>query len=71
MIDWDLRNPVEISPEEEQIEILQAKLKIAVDALSRIREPNYQGVDGMIIADMGFNHFAKYVAIFAMEEIKK
>lgn len=39
-----------------------------VEAIQKIHKPDYAGVDGMIIADMGFQHFAQTTCKLVLEK---
>lgn len=53
------------------IEYLLGKLEKAMGALKKIKEPDFAGAQGMIIADMGFQHFAQRTSRLVLAELMK
>ncbi len=49
---------------------LESKLKEAVAALEMIAKPDMGGIQGVIIGDMGFTHFAKHIAAEVSQKLK-
>lgn len=50
-----------------KLEIEKLKSQVLLIALKRIEKPDFSGVDGMIIVDMGHQHFVEHTAATAIK----
>lgn len=59
----------EIDRLENLVKSLCSEKQKMIEALNKIKSPDFGGVHGMIISDMGFQHFAQHTADSILKEI--